>query len=316
MMSETKKGSNKGLLYGILIIAILEPLGFFLYEKNKTNDVIEKKDAQYAVLDSSKNQVQREFDDALLRLDAMTGSNSKLDSIVKTKDQEIVNIKARIQSLVRKQNASSAELSEARNLISQLNGKIDGYMVEIERLQTENGQLNQDKSNLTVEKADLEQNLNVTKSAKIAAEEKVNIGSTLHASNFNIKAIDIRRSGKEKATSSAKSADKLRISFDLDENMIATSGQKELYIIVTNPAGNPVAEVNGTVSKFNTKKDGEKPYTSKILVDYETGVRKNVGFDVQQTDKFEQGSYKVEVYQNGFKIGENILQLKKGGIFG
>jgi TolA-binding protein len=218
--------------------------------------------------------------------------------------------------LVRKQNASSAELSEARHLISQLNGKIDGYMVEIERLQTENGQLNQDKTNLTAEKADLEQNLNVTKTAKIAAEEKVNIGSTLHASNFNIKAIDIRRSGKEKATSSAKSADKLRISFDLDENMIATSGQKELYIIVTNPAGNPIAEVNSTVSKFTTRKDGEKPYTSKILVDYETGVRKNVGFDVQQTEKFEQGSYKVEVYQNGFKIGENTLQLKKGGIFG
>jgi TolA-binding protein len=315
-MNETKKNSNRGLLYGILIVAILEPVGFFLYQKNKTNEVIEKKDAQYAVLDSSKNQVQKEFDDALLRLDAMTGTNAKLDSLVKTKDQEIVNIKARIQSLVRKQNASSAELSEARHLISQLNGKIDGYMVEIERLQTENGQLNQDKTNLTAEKADLEQNLNVTKTAKIAAEEKVNIGSTLHASNFNIKAIDIRRSGKEKATSSAKSADKLRISFDLDENMIATSGQKELYIIVTNPAGNPIAEVNSTVSKFTTRKDGEKPYTSKILVDYETGVRKNVGFDVQQTEKFEQGSYKVEVYQNGFKIGENTLQLKKGGIFG
>lgn len=315
-MSETKKSSNRGLLYGILIVAILEPLGYILYEKNKTNEVIEKKDAQYAVLDSSKNQVQREFDDALLRLDAMTGANSKLDSLVKTKDQEIVNIKARIQSLVRKQNATGAELSEARNLISQLNGKIDGYMVEIERLQTENGQLNQDKTNLTAQKADLEQNLSVTKTAKIAAEEKVNIGSTLHASNFNIKAIDIRRSGKEKATSSAKSADKLRISFDLDENMIATSGQKELYIIVTNPAGNPIAEFNGTIGKFNTRKDGEKPFTSKILVDYETGVRKNVGFDVQQSDKFEQGSYKVEVYQNGFKIGENTLQLKKGGIFG
>jgi hypothetical protein len=102
----------------------------------------------------------------------------------------------------------------------------------------------------------------------------------------------------------------------LDENLIATSGQKELYIIVTNPGGNVVTEQGAPSGKFNTRKEGEKQYTNKINVDYETGVRKNVGFDVQQTDKFEQGSYKVEVYQNGFKIGENTIQLRKGGIFG
>ena len=314
-MSENKS-DNRGLIYGILIAALLGTWGYVFYDKSKTTEVIKEKDTQYAVLDSSKTQVQKEFDDALLRLDAMTGENTKLDSLVKTKDQEIAGIKSRIQSLVKKQNATSADLNEARKLISQLNGKIDGYLVEIERLQVENVKLTDDKTNLTNQNAALEQNLNTTKTEKVAAEEKVNIGSTLHASNFQMSAIDVRRSGREKSTSSAKSADKLRISFDLDENLIATSGQKELYIIVTNPGGNVVTEQGTSTGKFNTRKDGEKQYTNKINIEYVTGVRKNVGFDVQQTDKFEQGEYKVEVYQNGFKIGEKTIQLKKGGIFG
>ena len=28
------------------------------------------------------------------------------------------------------------------------------------------------------------------------------------------------------------------------------------------------------------------------------------------------GNYKIEIYHNGFKIGEGIRSLKKGGLFG
>jgi outer membrane usher protein FimD/PapC len=50
-------------------------------------------------------------------------------------------------------------------------------------------------------------------------------------------------------------------------------------------------------------------------VNYVQGEAKNVSFDLQQTDKYVPGNYKVEVYHNGFKIGENTVALKKGGLF-
>lgn len=50
-------------------------------------------------------------------------------------------------------------------------------------------------------------------------------------------------------------------------------------------------------------------------VQYEQGTRKNVQFPIQQ-DNFMTGDYKIEIYQNGFKIGEGIRSLKKGGLFG
>src|SRR5436189_86891 len=69
----------------------------------------------------------------------------------------------------------------------------------------------------------------------------IDIGSTLHASNFNIVAIDERKGGKEKQTTKAKKADKLRISFDLDENRISTSGPKQLFVCITGPDGKPIS---------------------------------------------------------------------------
>jgi hypothetical protein len=313
--SPTPKKDNRGLIYGILIVALLGTWGYIIYDKSKTKEVMQQKDVRYTVLDSSKNQVQKEYEDALLRLDAMMGANTKLDSLVKTRDKEVEQVKARIRTLVNKQNATASDLAEARGLIKDLNGKIDGYVAEIERLTGENQTLTTERNTLTTQKTELEQNLSTTQTEKKAAEEKVDIGSTLHASNFRIAAINEKSSGKEKATSTAKRADKFRISFDLDENRIAPSGQKDLYIMVTDPAGKLVSEQGLNSGTFTTRQDGEKQFTNKVSVDYEQGAKKNVSFDLKQTDKYQPGAYKVEVYHNGFKIGENTVQLKKGGLF-
>jgi hypothetical protein len=313
--SPAPRKDNRGLIYGVLIAALLGTWGYIIYDKSKTKEVIQQKDVQYAALDSSKNMVQKEYDDALLRLDAMTSSNSRLDSLVKTKDKELAGIKNRIQTLVKKQNASAADLAEARKLIKELNGKVDGYLQEIERLTAENQQLTKDKETLTTQKTELETNLATTTAEKVAAEEKVDVGSTLHASNFKITAINEKSGGKEKSTSSAKKADKLRISFDLDENRITPTGPKDLYVLVTDPAGKIVSEAGLNSGNFTTRTDGEKAFTNKVSVDYEQGVRKAVSFDLKQTEKYTPGAYKVEVYQNGFKIGEGTVNMKKGGLF-
>ena len=193
------KKDNRGLIYGVLIAALLGTWGYIIFDKSKTKEMIQQKDNQYAQLDSSKNTVQKEYEDALLRLDAMTSSNSHLDSLVKSKDAELTSLKGRIKGLVGKQNATAADLAEARKLIGELNGKVDGYLKQIEQLQAENQQLTQDKAQLTTQKAQLESNLSNTQAEKKAAEDKVDIGSTLHASNFQISAINVKNNGKEKS---------------------------------------------------------------------------------------------------------------------
>jgi hypothetical protein len=301
---------NRGIIYGLLIAALLGTWGYIIYDKSQTKEELERKDMQYAALDSSKSSLQKEYEDALLRLEGLTSTNAGLDSLVRSRDAELAGLKGRIRSLVSKQNASAADLKEARGLISQLNGKIDGYLQEIERLQSLNQELTEKNQNLSSDKSKLEKDLTVTRDEKKQAEDKVDLGSTLHASNFRISAVDVRNSGKEKETGRAKRADKFRISFDVDENYIAPSGNKDLYITVTDPAGKVVREEGLGSGTFNTRRDGQKEFTNKIGVNYVQGERKNVSFDLQRTEKYAAGNYRVEVYHNGMRIGEGTIALK------
>ena len=66
---------------------------------------------------------------------------------------------------------------------------------------------------------------------------------------------------------------------------------------------------------FVTREDGNKTFTAKLPVDLETAKTKNVQFAFAPGKHFQQGNYKIQIYQNGFLIGEKTRELKKGGLF-
>jgi prefoldin subunit 5 len=292
----TNNKDNKSSIIILLAVLLVASWGYFFYARNEANAVIAEKNAEYTSLDSAKSAVQSEFDAALVRLDEMTATNAGLDSLVKRRNTEMDVLKGKFKSLVGKQNATSADLAEAKKLVSELNGRIDEYVKEIERLQTENKQLTVDKENLTTENKNLNTTLTSTEAAKKDAENKVDVGSTLHASAFKITPINEKNSGKEKSTASAK--------------RIATSGPKQLFIIAKDPSGKVIKEDALASGSINTRQDGQVDFTTKIDVEYKQGEAKNISFDLRQTDKYMKGNYAVIVYQNGFKIGEGIATLK------
>ena len=140
----------------------------------------------------------------------------------------------------------------------------------------------------------------------------MDVASTLHASNIGITALKVKSSGSEKETSTAKRADLIRISFNLDENRVTPTGTKDIYVVVTSPDGKIISDGN---ANFMTREDGSKAFTSKVSVNYEQGKIIPVSFDWKQNERFKEGSYKIEIYNNGFKIGQGVKTLKKGGLF-
>jgi len=217
--------------------------------------------------------------------------------------------------LLNKVNATAAELGEAKRLIASLNGDLEGYRAQIEVLQGEKIQLTQEKEVVTQERDRVRKDYD---SANVVIKEKedmLNVGSTLMASNFSIIGIDEKSSGKEKATSTAKRVDKLRISFDLNENMIAKSGTKEIFVCITAPDGTPVAVEALGSGTFSTRDGQQKFFTQRLNVDYTQNKKQTVSFDWKQNTNFNTGNYKIEVFNNGFKVGEASRPLKKGGLF-
>ena len=309
---------NRKLIYGILIAALIGTWAYIFYDKSKTKETVMTLQTKIVNVDSARTAIQQEFLTVSAKADSLTQTNIQLQGDLADKSSAIQKLKGNIGNILKKKNATDAELAEAKQMIGELNGKVDGLFVEIDKLKGENKQLtsaNQqlstEKTQLTVEKQDLEQNLTTTKTEKKQLEEKVDVASTLHASNIGIAAIKVSSSGKEKETTTAKRANLIRIAFVLDENRVTPTGTKDIYVIVTGPDGKVITEGGN----FNTREEGSKSFTSKVSVNYEQGKVTPVSFDCKQNDKYKEGDYKVEIYNNGFKIGQGVKTLKKGGLF-
>jgi chromosome segregation ATPase len=309
----------KGILTGALLVSLLGTWGYIIYDKNKVKETVQQKEALIASTSLDRDNLQKELDDATSKYDMLKTDNAKKDSSITAKDREIAEKKSRIQALLSKVNASKADLAEAQRLIASLRTDIEGYKAQVEQLQGENLVLTQEKAQVTEERDRIIRDYD---SAKVKLtqreadlkqkEDVIDVGSTLHASNFNIEGINEKKGGREKKTSTAKKVDKLRITFDLDENRIAQSGNKDIYVCITAPDGTPVAVEAAGSGKFNTREGQEKLYTKKVDVNYVQGQRQTVNFDWKQDANFTKGGYKIEVYHNGFKIGEGVTTLKKG----
>lgn len=299
-----------------LVILLLATWGYIIWDKSKGKDIIQQKDKQFATVKAEKDTLQSLLDEASFRYDLLKQSNAKKDSMISVKDKEIAEKKSRIAGLLAKANASKEELAEAKALIASLNEDIDTYKQQIEVLKGENAQLTQEKMAVTEQRNAYMKNADSAAAVIRDRESTIDVGSTLHASGFNIVGINQKGNGKESETTKAKKVDKLRISFNLDENRITASGSKDLYICITGPDGKPIAiEAYGS-GVMKTRDGEEKTFTQKVQINYTQGQRQTVSFDWQQNTPFQVGNYKIEVYQNGFKIGEGITAFKKGGLFG
>ena len=310
------KNNSRSILTAILVIALLATWGYIIYDNKKTKEIANQKDTLISTTSLQRDELQKELEDAAMKYDMLKSTNSKLDSTITSKDKEILEKRSRIQSILSKSNATSAQLAEAKKLIASLNMDLEGYRNQIAVLQGEKVQLTQEKQAVTEERDQVVKNYDSATNVIKEKEDLINIGSTLQASNFSIIAIDEKNSGKERSTSSAKKVDKLRISFNLNENLIAKSGTKQIYVCITSPDGTPVAVEALGSGTFSTRDGQEKIYTQKIEVNYTQNKRQTVSFDWKQNTKFLIGNYKIEVYNNGFKVGESVKTLAKSGLFG
>lgn len=315
VVSPQKKNNLRAILTGALVVALLGTWGYIIYDKNQTKQTIDQKETMIATTSTQRDQLQKELEDAAMRYDVLKTSNSKKDSTITAKDAEIQEKTARVRELLNKANATQAELSEARRLIQSLNGDIDGYKEQVAVLQQQKTQLISEKAIVTEQRDRAQRDFDSSTLVIKQKNDLIDVGSTLHASNFNIVGINEKNNGREKTTSTAKKVDKLRVSFDLDENMIAQSGTKEVYVCITGPDGQPVAVQALGSGTFSTRDGGEKPYTQKLNVNYTQDKKQTVSFDWKQNSNFSTGNYKIEVYNNGFKVGEAYKPLKKGGLF-
>jgi uncharacterized small protein (DUF1192 family) len=306
--------TTKNIIIGVLAAGLLGTWAYLLKDKNESTQEIQVKTAAVNNALTAKDSVQLLYNDALTRLDSITGSNNNLSGQLNDRQSEITKLKVQINKIMTDRNATASDYRRAKSLIGELNGKISTLEAEVARLTGENQQLAATNTQLSQERAVLQSNLQTTATEKEELAKTVEVASTFSASNIQITPIQEKKNGKEKVTTTAKRVDKLVVSFDI-ENRVARSGPADIYVMVTGPDGKIINDANLGSGTLTTRNDGDRPFTFRTTVEYEQGTRKTVQIPLRQS-AFQTGDYKIEVYQNGFRIAEGTRTLKKGGLFG
>ena len=314
-VTQPPKRNFRNLMTGGLVVALLGTWGYIIYDKNQTKETIQQKDTVIATSSSQRDELQKELEDATMRYDMIKTSSANMehskDSVITKRDRDIADKQKKIKDLLERAKSDKGLLTEANTLISSLKNDIEGYKTSIEQLEGQKLVLTQEKETAIKQRDKVSQDYDSAKIVLQRKEEMIDIGSTLQATDFSITGIKNKNNGGEKETNTAKRVDKLRIAFDLAENRIAQTGPKDLFVSITAPDGTPVSG-GGT---FKSRDGVEITYTQKVTVNYTQGQRQAVNFDWIKNSPFQIGDYKIEIYHNGFKIGEGVIPLKKGGLF-
>ncbi len=296
---------NNSIIYWVVILVLLAACLYLFVSKNKMasdNDMQSK--MMMHQMDSVKTDrasLQTDFDAASAKIDQLVSQNSKLDSALQGDKAKMAKMQAEIRSILSNKNATQAELKKARELITSLTDKTREYETRIAELEKENTQLTGQNQTLTKQ---------VDSTSTVAANLK-KVASVLHASNLRMEPIHKKRNGKEKETTKARKVDVLRIMFDIDQNHIAESGNKQLYVRIITPDNKVLSSASNASGMMDNANGGQLSYSvMKTIALTQNEVVKDVTVDWNQDGDYPKGSYIIEIYNEGYKVGNGSVTLK------
>lgn len=287
---------------GILLIINIYLLILLFRQKQKTNEqivitkeVIVERDNVKASLEALKKEYEE------LRTD-----NAELQ-------KEIDEKKAYIDKLLQeaeKHKNDAAVIARLKKETETLREIMKGYVRTIDSLNTLNKKLVKEKT--MIEKKLGEKEIVISEMHKKQEELKSTIekGSILSCSNIKAVAVQMKRGGKkEKETSRAKRAHKIKVSFTLGENKIAKPGPRDIYIRIMTPDGKEMAKEYSDLYKFTFNKNSVGYFAGTETIQY-ANSQMDVVIYGEGSEPFVPGTYLIDIVCDGVIIGNTTLKLE------
>lgn len=309
-MEDNQNGGNKKIY--IAIIALLLLINgvalYLLYSENKA-----KKDLgeQKIALESEFKSMTDTLDAKKMELEQYKGKNAELDSIITAKQEEIEQQKKTIAGLFARGKMDKAELEKARTMMGQYEQSIAELQKKVDEMIQQNQQLNAQNQQLSTDLNSEKQNSSNLAEQNKGLSKKVELGSLLQLRNMEVVGVSSKKNkkGEDIIMTKAKKTEQLRISFETGDNKVLEPGPVSLYIRLINPKGETVSVADQGSGNIKLAESGEEiQFTKKADFDWSQNNKKLVVY--WSSNVSDAGTYKVEVYQSGYLVGQGAATLK------
>jgi DNA repair exonuclease SbcCD ATPase subunit len=295
-MGETNKTKKSNLAYIILLvimaIAIAAISWFYYQQKIETEKIV-------SVLKIEKQDIQTELDILLSEYDTLKTNNDTLNvklaeerSKIQLMIEDVKQIKATNASKIRQYKK---ELGTLRNIMK-------SYITQIDSLNTKNQEL-------TLENIEVREKIQKAKNRnqKLSKtnEDLSNIvekAAVLKANNFDI--ISLNKRGRE--TKKASRLKKIKVCFDISENVVVEPGAKDVFIRIVRPDDLVLTKSVENLFEFEGM---EIVYSAKRLLEYENKEAQICIF-WENDEIYLPGNYSVDVFLEGNLVGSADFEMK------
>lgn len=252
---------------------------------NNTADIKKIQDSLQLVYQGTLNNLGAQLDAAKNTADTLQG---QLDARM----QEIIQLKTEIAALLVKANPGREELSLAAKKTARLQQLVSSIPSKSKTV------IAQNTVKVTSEKATI--NLNENNEA---------LEQNIKSPYFTITNLNMTNASSGDANESAfgnsSGINKIYISFSVQNNT-TDFPNAEIFAVVTQPDGKVIQDAWESASMET--RNGTKKYTRKMKFEYLKGETRQIQFNLK-SDDYEKGNYSVQLYQNGYLIGQTKKTL-------
>ena len=310
--NQEQKRDRKTLLWAALaVLALLNiVLLYFFYQERQENDskdtIIAAKTEEVLFTKTKLDSISAQLDQKIAEIQQLGGS---VDSLISLK-QQLEKDKQSLKDL----NTYSAKRYEDKirsyeAVLNQKDRDIAQLKEELGIVTAKNEELTQAVSGLQGERAALADSVTNYAVQNRELSEKVTIASALRAENITVNAMTSKGKERDGGSYKARRIDKLKISFVLGSNSIAKQDRKDVYLRILDPNGAVLSDM-ATGSGAFIYNGREMIYSSKEAVNFDnTRQSMNILYG-RGGVPFKDGKYTVELYSEGFKIGEGDFTVK------
>ncbi len=301
-----ERKSNTGLVVGMILMTILAAVFGYLYFKEhnitqKQETDLEARVQELATSEIKLDSISKQLDARILEVQGLGGDVAELQKVKASLENDRVSL--------RKGNASMGrKIKEYEEFLTKKDTEIAQLREENQQLISQNEGLTQEKTELQTSRQAVRDSLSGVVAEKTELESKVTMAAALRARNVKVYAVSSKGKVREGENVKSKRVDKVRVDFILEKNPLTMADNKTIYLRIIDPSGATISDTKtgSGVFQYNGQEQG---YTISKDVVYSNN-NQDVSILYDRDAQFTSGKYTIELYSEGFSIGEGSFSVK------
>jgi predicted nuclease with TOPRIM domain len=305
-LPQEKNKNSKALLYTIIGVLVALNAGL-LYMWQKSGNEKEKVVTEKTAVEGNLKEKEAALADAEHLLKKFRADSATMASKNQELGAEVIQRKNELAQLVATLRASKTNSAKE---VAQLRAKIQELTDQITKLEEQNAELKAQNDRLDAERTQLEsENRSINEKNTQISSENRKMRQRLIGESVTVEPLKKRWiTGKEAVTYKAKDVESFKTSFSIAENKNAEPGEKVIYVKITGPGGTTLT--NGNQGGTFAYEGAESKFTYQFTTVFD-GMVKPVDPTIwRPAEDLKPGSYTIELFCDGFKIGARSFSLK------